>query len=196
MKTNADKIVLEEAERTSHLEELLLDLERPEVAAELQKFVDDTEQDEEGIELNQIVRNSKVLLDIITEQARVRLIWQIIAGCFLVFAVATSFICLGLYMNRGNQIEKFGLAEANIQRAGNDIKQAEQKIRTLQGQLADSKAELKNAQNLLDGSNADVKNLQNQLADTAQRLKALQNSNAEAVKQLNERLQKLSTSRK
>lgn len=195
MRTDIDKIILEEGERASHLEELLLELEKPEIAAELQELASESEKDE-SVELNNIVRNSKVLLEIITEQAKARLVWQIVAGCFLVLVVAISFVCFGVYLNRGNQIEKLGLAEANIQRISNEFKQADQKIRTLEGQLADSKAELKNAQGRLDSSNSEVENLQNQLADTTQRLKALQNSNAEAVKQLNERLQKLSASRK
>jgi peptidoglycan hydrolase CwlO-like protein len=196
MRTDIDKIILEEGERASHLEERLLELVKPEIAAELQELAGDTEKDEESVELDQIVRNSKVLLDIITEQARARLIWQIVAGCFLIFAVMTSFVCFGFYMNRENQMEKLGRAEANIQRISNDFTQADQKTKTLESQLADSKAELKNTRSLLGSSSSDVKSLQNQLADTTQRLKALQNSNAEAVKQLNERLQKLSASRK
>jgi len=192
MKTDIDEMVLQEAGQTFHLEELLLSLQKPEIIAELQDIVDGTEEDKEEPDLDQIFQDGNILLEIITEQAGAKRIWQIVTACFTILVIITSFICLGLYRSRENQIEKVGLTQANIQKISNDFAQADQKVKTLESQLASSKTELERTQGQLSNSSSDIKNLQNQLADTTQRLKVLQNSNAEAVAQLNERLRKLS----
>ena len=183
MKTDTNKMVLEEEQRILSLEELAFDLPMPEIT---------TENDQEDLDPGQIVQNNDVLLEIITEQVRSKRIWQIATACLMIFVVIISFICLGLYMDHENQIEKLSQAEVNIQRVSNDFTQANQKVKTLENQLASSKAELEHAQSQLSNLSSEVKNLQSQLADTTQRLKALQNRNAEAVKRLNERLRKLS----
>ena len=151
------------------------------------------EKDEEqDLDLGQIVHNSDILLGIITEQVRSKRIWQIAVACLMIFVVIISFICLGLYMERKNRIEKFSQTQANIQKASNDFAQISQKAETLETQLAKSNAELKRAQGDLENSKLETGNLQSQLTDITQRLKVLQNRNAEAVNRLNERLQKLS----
>ena len=197
IKTDTDKMVLEEEQRILSLEELAFDLPIPEVT---------TEKDQEDMDLEQIVQNSDILLGVITEQVKSRRIWQIATACLMIFVVIISFICLGLYIERENHIERFSQAQANIQKASNDFAQISQKAKTLEKQLAksnkelehlqneltNSKAELKRAHGNLKNSKSEVENLQSQLADTTQRLKALQNRNAEAVKRLSERLRKLS----
>lgn len=197
MKTDTDKMVLEEEQRILSLEELAFDLPIPEVT---------TEEDQEDMSLEQIVQNSDILLGVITEQVRAKRIWQIATACLMIFVVIISFICLGLYMERQNHIERFSQAQANIQKASNDFAQISQNAKTLEKQLAksnrelksiqneltNSKTELKRARSDLKNSKSEVENLQSQLADTTQRLKALRNRNAEAVKRLSERLQKIS----
>lgn len=192
MKTDTNEIALQKTEQVLHLEELILGLQRPEIIAELQELVDDTEKGDEELDIDQIVQDGEILLGIITEQVRAKRIWQIVTACFMIFVVITSFICFGLYLDRENQIEKLGIAEANIQKTSNDFAQADQKVKTLENRLSNSKAELDHTQSRLNNSSLEVENLQDQLADTAQRLKALQNRNVEAVKRLNGRLRKLS----
>jgi len=183
IKTDTDKMVLEEEQQILSVEESAFDLPMPEIT---------TEKDQEALELGQVTQNSDILLGIITEQVRSKRIWQIATVCLTIFAVIISFICLGLYMERENHIERFSQAQANVQKASNDFAQTSQKAKTLEKQLVNSKAELKHAQGDLKNSKSEIENLQSQLADTSQRLKALQNRNAEAVKRLNERLRKLS----
>jgi len=182
---------LQQVEYNPNLEELILGMQRPELVAELQELIDETEKDNESPDLDQIFLNNGVLLTVITEQVRAKRVWQIVAAGLMIFVVITSFICFGLYINRANQTENLGKAEAAIQKANNDSAQAGQKVINLESQLTDSKSQLNKAQAQLGDSTSEVKNLQNQLADTTQRLKTLQDRNIEAVKRLNERLQKL-----
>lgn len=196
MKTDTNKMVLEEEQQILSVEESAFDLPMSEIT---------TEKDEEDLDLGQIVQNNDILLGIITEQGRSKRIWQIATACLMIFVVIISFICLGLYMERENHIERFSQAQANIQKASSDFAQISQKAKTLekqlvksneelkhiQNELTNSKAELKRAQGDLKDSKSEVEDLQSQLADTTQRLKALQNRNAEAVKRLSERLRKL-----
>jgi len=197
METDTNKMVLEEDQQILSLEESILGSLMPEITAQ---------EDEQELDLGQIVQNNDVLLGIITEQVRSKRIWQIATACLMLFVVIISFICLGLYMERENHIERFSQAQANIQKASNNFAQISQKAKTLekqlvksnkelehiQNELTNSKAELKRAQGDLKNSKSEVENLQSQLADTSQSLKALQNRNAEAVKRLSERLRKLS----
>lgn len=181
MKTDTNKIVLEEEQQILSVEESAFDWPMSEIT---------TEKGQE--DLGKIVQNSDILLGIITEQVKSKRIWQIATVCLAIFVAIISFTCLGLYVERENHIERFSQAQANIQKATNDFTQTSQKTKTLEKQLANSKAELKRAQGDLKNSKSDVENLQSQLADTSQRLKAFQWRNAEAVKRLSERLQKLS----
>jgi peptidoglycan hydrolase CwlO-like protein len=147
------------------------------------------------LDMGRIVQNSDVLLGIITQQVRSKRIWQIAATCLMIFAVIISFICLGLYMERENHIERVNQAEVTIQKARILEKQSiksNKELEHIQDELTNSKAELKRAQGDLENSKSEVENLQSQLTDTRQRFKALQNRNAEAVERLNERLRKLS----
>ncbi len=184
MKTDTDKMVLEEEQQILSVEESAFDLLMSEITAE--------KDEEQDLDLGQIVHNSDILLGIITEQVRSKRIWQIAVACLMIFVVTISFICLGLYMERENHIERFSQAQANVQKASNDFAQTSQKAKALEKQLANSNKELEHTQSQLSNSNSEVEKLQNQLADTSQRLKASQNRNAEAVKRLNERLRKLS----
>ena len=185
MKTDTNKMVLEEEQQILSVEESAFDLPMSEITIE---------KDPEPLDLGQITQNSDILLGIITEQVKSKRIWQIATVCLMIFAVIISFICLGLYMERQNHIERFSRAQASVQKASNDFAQISQKAKTLEKQLANSKTELEHAQGQLSNSSSEVKNLQKQLTDTTQRLKALRNRNAEAVKRLSKRLQKLSDS--
>ncbi|MFA5239257.1 MAG: hypothetical protein WC476_06065 [Phycisphaerae bacterium] len=195
METDTEKIVLQEAELNSHLEDLLLGMQRPELIAELQELIEETEKEKQSPDLDQIFQNNGILLTVITEQVRLKRAWQIVAAGLMISVVITAFICFGLYTTRANQTENLAKAEAAIQKANNDSAQAGQKVINLESQLADSKSQLNKTQAQLSDSNSEINNLQNQLADTTQRLKTLQDRNAEAVKRLNQRLQKLDSPR-
>ena len=183
MKTDVDKMVFEEEQQILSFEESIPGSPTPEITAQ---------EDEQEVDLGQIVNDSEALLEIITEQARLKRIWQIATACLMIFVVLISFICTGLYMESKKHIEKFSQAQVSFQRANNDFTKAAQKVKTFENQLGNSKAELKRVQEDLKSSKSETENLQNLLADTNRRFEALQNRNAAAVKRLNERLQKLS----
>ena len=196
IKTDTNKMVLEKVQQILSSEELDFDLPVPEIT---------TEEYQDELDLGQIVQNSDVLLEVITEQGRSKRIWQIATVSLTIFVAIISFICLGLYLERQNHIERFSRAQANIHKATNDFTQTSQKAKTLENQLAksneeikhiqneltNSKAEIKRAHGDLKNSRSEVKNLQTKLNDATQQLKELQNRNVEAVKRLNQRLNKL-----
>ncbi|MHC4068834.1 MAG: zinc ribbon domain-containing protein [Planctomycetota bacterium] len=203
IKVDNDKTVLHKSQQDRNLEKPKLYKRICDATAEYRKIADRTKEE---LELKQIVQGNEILVSVLTEQAKYKRIWQIVAACLMIFVVIISFICLGLYMERENHIERFSQAQANIQKASNNFAQISQKAKTfekqlvksnkelkhIQNELTNSKAELKRAQGDLKNSKSEVENLQSQLADTSQRLKALQKRNAEAVKRLSERLRKLS----
>jgi hypothetical protein len=196
MKKDAEKMILEETEQSSHLEELLVGLQKPKSNRQLRESNAGTKKDEDLLDLGKIAQDSDLLFEIITEQVKSKRIWQIVTICSILFAILLSFICFNLSINRTEQIEGLTKAKMDLQTAVNDLKEAHIKEKALENQLAASKAELEHTQNSLNSSNSDVKYLQNQLSDTSQRLRTLQNNNAEIVKQLSERLQKLTSSGK
>ena len=195
MKTDTKKTFLEQELEILSIEDSAFDLPIPQIA-----------DDEDELDLEQLVGDSEILLAIITEQVRSRRLWQIAAASLIIFAVTISFVCLGLYIDRGNYTEISSLTQANIQKADNDLARISQKATTLETQLAGSNSELKTIKNELTSSKAQFKRtqgdlensrskaetLQSQLTDTSRRLKSLQDRNAQAVKRLNERLIKLS----
>lgn len=183
MKTDTNKMVLEKERQILSAEESDFYLLMSEI---------NTEKDTDDTDMGQIVNNGELLLRIITEQAGSKRTWQIIAACSIIFVTTISFICLSLYMQHENSIERFSQAQTDIQRANDDFIKVGQKAENLENQLNSSKTDLELAQSKLANSNSEVESLKSQLTDTDQRLKALQSRNAEAVKRLNERLQKLS----
>ena len=75
-------------------------------------------------DINQIVRSSDLLLGIITDQVKAKLVWQGITACLVILAIILSFICFNFYNSRENLVEKVAV------------------VKTLEKKLADSKAEV------------------------------------------------------
>ena len=188
MKTDTNKTILEELKQVLSLEDSILGSLTPETAAESPGSARNAKKDGKKSDLNQIVRSSDLLLGIITDQVKAKLVWQGITACLVILVIIASFICFNFYKSRENLVEKVAV------------------VKTLEKKLADSKAEvdsikanamisnneLQHTQGELNNSKAEIKKLQDQLADVTQRLETLQNRNAEAVKLLSGRLQKLS----
>ncbi len=83
MKTDTDKMVLEEKQQILSLEESILGLPMPEITAL---------EDEQELGLGQITQNSDILLGIINEQVSSKRIWQIATACLMIFIVIISFV--------------------------------------------------------------------------------------------------------
>jgi len=189
MKKDANKTVLQELQQVLSLEESILDsLTTPDVAAEVAEFIEDPEKYEKKPEVNRIARNNNLLLGIITDQARVKFVWQCITGCLVIFVITASFICFSLYKSRENLVEKLGV----IKTLEKKLEGAKTEADSAKANVISSNTELKYAQSDLNNSRTEIKKLQDQLADITQRFEALQERNAEVVKLLNGRLQKLS----
>lgn len=197
MNTDSNTMVLEEERQILSVEELAFNLPMSEVSIEenAEDLYPDMDPDP-----GQLIEDSSVLLEIISEQVGSKRIWQIVTACLITSVVVAAFICVDLYAERKTHIEKISQGQTNLQ-----LTQAKfLKAAGFEAQLVKSNGELTRVQNELTGSRAELTraqgdlkksetgNLQRQLTDTTQRLEALQSRNAKAVKQLSERLRKLS----
>ncbi len=192
IKVDNDKTVLHKSEQDLSLEKPKFYKRFYDATAEYRKITDRTKEE---LELKQIVQGNDILISVLTEQAKYKRIWQIVAASLIISVIAILFISSRLYMDRENQIEKLAKAKITTQKVETLKKQSvksKTELKYVQSELANSNAELKSTQDDLKNSKSEVENLQSRLADTNQRLKAFQNRNTEAVKRLNERLQKLS----
>jgi uncharacterized membrane-anchored protein YhcB (DUF1043 family) len=191
MKKDTNKTVLDELQQVLSLEESILGSLTPEIAAESSEVAENTEKDEKKLYWNQkIAQNNNILLGIITDQTRSKLVWKSIAACLVLFAVIVSIICFSLYISRGNLAEKL----TEMKSLEKQLADSKAEVDSVKAEVTTSNAELKRKQSELDSSKAEIKTLRDQLDVVTQRLETLQNRNAEAVKLLSGRLQRLSNS--
>jgi DNA repair exonuclease SbcCD ATPase subunit len=189
MKKYTNNTVLDELKQVLSLEESILGTLTPEIAAESSEVAESAEKDEKKLYSNQKIAHNDILLGIITDQARTKLVWQGVAACLVLFAVIVSIICFGLYISRGNLAEKV----AEIKPLEKKLADSKAEVDSVKAQAVTSSAELKRSQSELDNAKAEIKTLREQLAVVTQSLETLRSRNAEAVKLLNGRLQRLSS---
>lgn len=132
--------------------------------------------------------SNSILLDVITDQTRAKLVWQCIAVSLFIFVITSFFICFSLYKSRENLIEKLGV----IKPLEKELAESQSQTDKFKADLIKSDTENRCAQSELNNSRTEIKNLQKRLADVTQSLETLKARNAEAVKLLNGRLQNLS----
>jgi chromosome segregation ATPase len=191
MKKYTNKTVLDELQQVLSLEESILGSLTPQIAAESSEVTENTEKDEKKSYWNQkIAQNNNILLGIITDQTRSKLVWQSIAACLILFAVIVSIVCFSLYISRRNLAVKL----TEMKTLEKKLADSKAEVDSVKAEVVTSNAELKRSQSELDNSKAEIKTLRDQLAVVTQSLETLQNRNAEAVKLLSGRLQRLSNS--
>lgn len=164
------------------IESLLESIQTPvlqtlDITDELPELVDEDVVAKETPELAQITQNDGLRSGILTAQARSKRTWQAVAVFSLACLLLAIFANLWFYMNRQTQLDRLDRAYANIQKGYDDSIQADQKIGTLQSELANSRAE--------------VETVRNELTRARQELETVQQRNIEAVARLNEQIQKL-----
>ncbi len=153
------------------------DLQTLDITDELPEPVDEAVGAKETPELAQITQNDGLRSGILTAQARSKRTWQAVAVFSLACLSAALFANLWFYMNRQTQLDRLDRAYASIQKVYDDSIQADQKIGTLQSELANSRAE--------------VETVRNELTRARQELETIQQRNIEAAARLNEQIQKL-----
>ncbi len=191
IKIDNDKTVLHKTEQDLRPEKPILYKRVADATAESRKIIDRTREE---LELKQIVRGNDILVSVLTEQAKYKRIWKIVAVILMISFVAILFVSSRLYMDRENKIEDLAKAKITAQKVEILKKQfvkSSTELKRVQNDLVNSKSELKRAQIEMKNSRSELKNLQSQLADTNQRFKALRERNAKAVKLLDTRLRRL-----
>jgi hypothetical protein len=190
MKKDTNNTVLDELKQVLSLEESILGSLTPQIAAESSEVTENTGKDEKKLYSNKKIAHNDILLGIITDLARTKLFWQSIAACLVLFAVIASIVCFGLYISRGNLAGKL----TEMKTLEKKLADSKAEVDSVKAEVITSNAEFKRSQSELDNSKAETKVLREQLAVVTQRLETLRSRNAEAVKLLNGRLQRLSSS--
>lgn len=219
MNIDLNEILLQEEEQALRIEESILEMRKDFVAREAGAVFDKIENGSAVSKLENILEDSEFLLGVINEEATSKRIWQIIFACLAMVLVVGCFVCYNFYVSSENQMARLGEAKADVQTAGSELLQSEEKVKALETELvvskgelervtrelAVSKGELERVTEELAGSRSEVKafmrelaesnakadNLENQLANTSGRLKDLQDRNEQVVRKMKERLGQL-----
>lgn len=205
MNIDLNEILLQEEEQALRIEESILEMRKDFVAREAGAVFDKIENGSAVSKLENILEDSEFLLGVINEEATSKRVWQIIFACLAIVLVAGCFVCYNFYVSSENQMVRLGEAKADVQTAGSELLQSEEKVKALETELVVSKGELERVTGELAGSRSEVKafmrelaesnakadNLENQLANTSGRLKDLQDRNEQVVRKMKERLGQL-----
>ncbi|HBG25500.1 MAG: hypothetical protein A2Y10_14555 [Planctomycetes bacterium GWF2_41_51] len=133
---------------------------------------------------------NSVLLDVITDQAKAKFVWQCVTISFAILFAVSSVVCFNLYSSRQNLAVRVNILEP----LEKELKESRAQTDNFRAEAIKASAELNHTQNDLNNSKSQIENLNNQLADLTDQLETLKARNAEAVKMLNGRLKKLSDS--
>jgi len=179
MKTDIEQMTIKELEQALSLEDSVLES----IEAQMHAETAGKKINEKNLNLH-----NGILMDVITDQARAKFVWQCVTVCMAIFVVVAAFICFGLYKSRENLTEKLSVIKTLERR----LAESQTQVNQLQADAIKSGTELEYAKNELDNSKTETTSLQEQLKDVTNKLENLEKRNAEAVKMLNGRLQNLS----
>jgi len=129
-----------------------------------------------------------ILLDIINDQQKSKVFWQISAGFLLICLMAACFMGFNFH-NTSKTLTK-NLAE--MKGVQSRLAEANVEAERLKADVYRATAELKQAQNESNAAKAELQKVQQELEKTSKELRDLQQKNAEVAKILKGRLQKLS----
>lgn len=132
--------------------------------------------------------NNSILLDIISDQAKAKFIWQCVSVCLGIAILTTGLLCFNMYKTN----ERLNDKVVNTAKLEVKLSTSTAEAEKLKADLSQTTSELKSSQNELSTYKSQSAQLRQQLDEATDELKNLQNRNAEVVKILNGRLQKLS----
>lgn len=160
---------------------------------EFPELIEEDMETEEESETVQIPEDNKVETGTFIPQAESKYSWQVALIFLVIFFVAAVFGNVWFYVDNQVQLGKLDLIYTDIQKTHQEAAQANERVDSLKGELAESRAEVRRFRRELDRTRAEVQSVEGELIQARQNLQRIHRINAEAIERFNEQIEKLIT---